>query len=105
MYATNVEKSSQKILKKHVSLPSHKILETFLRYIQRLSTGHPILRHVCNGTLAATKEVNIPEGRLRKAIYHIKHVLSGASISNTMAEQEQLTKFEAEYCVHHLMKK
>ncbi len=59
------------------------------------SSSHPILRRVGNGTLEATEEVNVPEGGISKAIYHIKHVLIGAPISNAMAGQERLTKLKA----------
>ncbi len=59
------------------------------------SSSHPILRRVGNGTLEATEEVNVPESGIGKAIYHIKHVLIGAPISNAMAAQERLTKFKA----------
>ncbi len=63
--------------------------------ISEVRSGHPVLRRISNGTLEATEEVNIPEGRLRKAIYHMKHILIGAPISNAMAGQERLSKFKA----------
>ncbi len=54
-----------------------------------------MLQRVGNGILEATEEVNVPEGGISKALYHIKHVLIGAPISNAMAGQERLTKFKA----------
>ncbi len=81
------------------ALTYHESLQANPTNIQvRLSNGsssHPILRRVGNGTLEATEEVNIPEGGLSKAMYHIKHVLIGAPISNAMAGHERLTKFKA----------
>ncbi len=64
-------------------------------HISDAHTSHPVLRRVSNGVLEATEEVNIPEGRVGKALYAFKHILIGAPISNAMAEQERLTKFKA----------
>ncbi len=63
--------------------------------ISNAGTNHAVLKRVGNGVLEATEEINVPEGGVSKAIYHIKHVLIGAPISNAMAEQERLTKFKA----------
>jgi amino acid transporter len=61
----------------------------------RTDGSHPVLRRVSNGVLEATEEVNVPEGRLGKLAYAVKHLLIGAPISNAMAAQERLTKFKA----------
>jgi len=63
--------------------------------ISNAGTNHAVLKRVGNGVLEATEEINVPEGGLNKALYHIKHVLIGAPISNALAEQERLTKFKA----------
>ncbi len=63
--------------------------------ISNAGTNHAVLKRVGNGVLEATEEINVPERGVSKAMYHIKHVLIGAPISNAMAEQERLTKFKA----------
>jgi len=63
--------------------------------LSEANTSHPVLRRVSNGTLEATEALEIPEGSIGKAIYHIKRILIGVPISNAMAAQERLTKFKA----------
>jgi amino acid transporter len=63
--------------------------------LSNVGTSHPVLRRVSNGTLEATEEINVPDGRLGKVFYRLKHLLIGAPLSNAMAEQERLSKFKA----------
>jgi hypothetical protein len=64
-------------------------------HISNTDRSHPVLRRVSNGVLEATEQVNVPEGRVGKALYALKHLLIGAPISNAMAGHERLTKFKA----------
>ena len=63
--------------------------------VRLIRPGHSSFRRIASGVLEATRQVDIPEGRLPRLLYNVKHLLIGAPIANIQAEHERLTKFKA----------